>query len=106
MKPETTLTWHGQDRTNGRSSLSFEEIKDIIDNGLTTPLGVEKSSRRMHILFFSPIDGECFVAVQDEKTKQIITVLPPDFDGRCKVSGEAINDLLVRHGVLPNFKKV
>lgn len=97
----TTLTSHALENVFKRTSLLGAEVAKIIDEGITTPIGVEKGSRRVHILFYSPVDGECFVAVQDERTREIVTVLPPDFDRHCKVPPDAIYELLFRHGVFP-----
>ena len=56
-----------------------DEVSDLIDWGLAVEIGEEKGTRRIHRLFYSHDDSQCFVAIQDEKTKTVITILPVDY---------------------------
>ncbi len=100
----TTLKLHALEMIRARSVLSGEEVIEILDKGITLNLGREIRSRRVHILFHSPVDEECFVAVQDEKTLEVVTVLPPDFDRHCKLPPDAINELMIMHGRFPKVR--
>ena len=42
-------------------------------------IGQYAGSYRRHLLFFSPKDKFCYVAIQDERYGKIITVLPPAY---------------------------
>ncbi len=95
---KTTFTYHAFDQVAKRLHLSHEEVAQILDFEKTIPIGLELRSRRMHILFYSDTDHECFVAVRDEKTREVITILPSNFDRHCKVPLSAITELTpLRH---------
>lgn len=94
----TKLTEHATEQLTRRTGLHPSEVVDILDHGITTPLGLEKGSSRMHILFYSPVDDTCFVAVRDAETNQVITVLPVDYDRRNKVDhSTVVPELINRH---------
>ena len=80
MEQKTILTLHAFDRVAERLHLTDDEVREIIDQEKTILLGFETLTRKIHLLFYSVADAECFVAVQDERTKEVITVLPFDFD--------------------------
>jgi hypothetical protein len=56
-----------------------DEVADILDWDLVVKIGEEKGTRRIHRLFYSQDDYQCFVAIQDEKTKTVVTILPVDY---------------------------
>lgn len=89
----TIFTQHAFDRVTERLSLSQREVAQILDSGETIPLGLERGSNKMHRLFYSSHDNQCFVAVQDDSTGEVITILPPDFDRHCRVSLDTVNQL-------------
>ena len=93
---KTTFTTHASQRVDERLHITTKEIAEILDSGTCTPIGLEHRSKRMHILFYSNDDDECFVAVRDELTKEVVTILPTNFDGHCKVDFRAIEDLKTR----------
>ena len=100
MRPKTVITLHALERVHERLHLTAEEIIGILDNGITTSIGYEHGSTRvLHRLFYSPVDEQCFVAVQDQKNGEVVTILPPDFDNHCRVPLSAIDDLLIELGV-------
>ena len=100
MMPKTVITQHALERVYERLHLPVDEIIEILDNGVTTSIGYEHgSTRRLHRLFYSPVDEQCFVAVQDQKNGEVVTILPPDFDNHCRVPLSAIDDLLRELGV-------
>jgi hypothetical protein len=75
-------------RLNERLSLCAKEVSSLIQENKAIPIGQEK--RRIHYLLFSQPDQECFVAVLDEKTREIITILPIDYHNRWKISLELV----------------
>ena len=81
---------HALDRINGRTSLSPQDVVAILSHGITVPIGIEKSSNRLHKLFYSEADEDYFVAIVDQHNDDIITVLPYHYDCRSKVSSSAL----------------
>jgi hypothetical protein len=76
LRRTTTFTIHALDRVAERMHLSRIELAAILDHGRAVTLGVDEYSNRLHRLFFSRVDEQFFVAVQDTKTGDVITVLP------------------------------
>lgn len=70
---------HAEERVHGRLSLSTTEVANILKKGHYVKIGVEPSTRRSHLLFYSEPDEQCFVLIQDEKMGTIVTVLPIDY---------------------------
>jgi hypothetical protein len=56
-----------------------EDVADLLDFDLAVKIGEEKGTDRIHRLFYSHDDRQCFVAIQDDKTKMLITILPVDY---------------------------
>ena len=56
-----------------------DELTALLDWDLAVKIGEEKRTNRIHRLFYSPDDQQCFVAIQDEKTQTIVTILPVDY---------------------------
>lgn len=88
-----TLTSHALTRMWERTVLTENEILEIIENGETSRIGIEERSYRVHILFFSEPDNKCLVAVLDERTREIVTILPAEFDIKCRVNPAEIQRL-------------
>jgi hypothetical protein len=82
---------HAWRRVRERLTLSPTEVAAILDYELAVPLGFDPSSNRLHRLFFSQPDFQCFVAVQDVSSGEVVTVLPMDYHSTCsfQVSQEA-----------------
>ena len=79
---QTHFTHHAYERIAERVRISTEQLARLIDNDLTVPLGMEPGTTRIDRLFYSHVDGHCFVLVQDERTGSVITVLPVDYHDR------------------------
>lgn len=80
--------------------MSQEELADLLDNGNSVPIGNEIRARnRMHHLFYSVTDQTCFVAVRDEKTGEVVTVLPMNFDNHCRVADSALAMVIRENGL-------
>lgn len=62
-----------------RTSMNILELMSLLDNGAYVNIGKYAGSYRRHLLFFSPKDKFCYVAIQDERNGKIITVLPPAY---------------------------
>jgi hypothetical protein len=86
---KTTFTAHAFVRVFERLHMSPEEVSAALDSDQCTPLGFEHRTDKMHLLFYSPDDDECFVAVRDEATREVITILLPNQDVHCRVPLEA-----------------
>lgn len=78
-----SYTVHAWRRVADRISLSPSEVADILDADACVDIGTESGSSRVHRLFYSAPDLQCFVAVQDQANGEVITVLPLDFHSRC-----------------------
>jgi hypothetical protein len=89
----TTFTEHAFQRVQERLQMPLAEIAHALDTDQYTPLGIAVRSDRKHLLFYSQFDDECFIAVRDEKTREVITILPTNYDSHCRVSPEAIDHL-------------
>lgn len=88
---ETTFTGHASRRVDERLRLSNEEVKQLLDQDKCVPLGGDGASNRViHKLFYSEADSYWFVALQDERTGSVVTVLPIDFH-RWRISGDALS---------------
>lgn len=77
MAPPARLTRHAQERIGDRLSMAPDEVAAILDHDFAVPLGAD--SGRLHRLFFSPADKQCFVAVQDQENGDVVTILPLDY---------------------------
>ena len=75
----TYLSKHARYRVEHRTRLSDAEIIDILESKYTIDIGTEPASRRMHLLFYSPIDDACFIAVRDSLYGTVSTLLPLEF---------------------------
>jgi hypothetical protein len=79
MKQQISFSHHAYRRAYERLSMEPDEVAALLERDLTITIGKEKGSRRIHRLFYSCDDNLCFVAIQDEKTKTVVTILPIDY---------------------------
>jgi len=82
------FTVHAQVRLAERSSLSVDELRMILEQQLYVPLGRDHS--RVHKLFYSQLDGFWLVAIHDEETLEVVTVLPMSYHNRWRISPDAL----------------
>ena len=90
ISSRTRFTEHALERAEERLHLTCEEIALLLDEGKYVPLGKDGSSDRLHKLFYSEPDSFWFVAVQDERTAEVITVLPVEYHNRWRIAGDAL----------------
>jgi len=76
---KANFSYHAFDRVSDRLSIAHDDLIEIINSGLNINVGQEKSTNRVHKLFYSDNDKSCFVVIQDIKTGTIITILPIDY---------------------------
>lgn len=79
MSAFTFYSKHSLQRIEQRSKISTEDLSLILDSGLVVNVGCEPGFDRQHLLFFSPDDNQCFVAIQDRYIGKVVTVLPLDY---------------------------
>ena len=79
--PATSFTRHAWSRVIDRLSLAPSEVAALLDYDLAVPIG--SRGGRLHRLFYSAPDRQCFVAIQDEENAAILTVLPIDYHESC-----------------------
>ncbi|MBI3075320.1 MAG: hypothetical protein HYY92_03905 [Parcubacteria group bacterium] len=80
MHTKAILTFHAYERISERLHLRNDEIRMLLDADppRTVDIGLEQGTNRIHRLFFSEPDNYCFIAVQDTRTGEVVTVLPMD----------------------------
>ena len=98
---KAVFTRHAFDRVEERLKITEVEVARILDSGETIPLMQEPGTHRLHLLFYSKADEQCFVAIQDQRDGTVVTILPPDFVNRYRVSLEVISDLMNPRSVVP-----
>jgi hypothetical protein len=79
MRRPAHFTLHAFDRTRQRTSLTCEEIGDILDGRRFVNIGSKPGLHRNHLLFYSARDQAYYVAIQDSLTGTIVTILPSDY---------------------------
>ena len=71
---------HAIIRLNQRCSLTPKEVRYILTNEKSCPIGIHgKQKHHVHHLIYSEKDDECFVVIQDTNNEDVITVLPIDY---------------------------
>ena len=70
---------HAAKRIFQRTSIDSLELMKLLDNGACVNIGQIAGSSRRHLLFFSQKDKFCYVAIQDERSGKVITILPPAY---------------------------
>jgi len=105
----SSLTHHAQCRLNQRTNITDVALRKILDRNAYISLGMEIVFDREHFLFYSQPDNECFVAVQDSMTGEVITVLPLEYHKTLswkidkKLYNEIDEELLKRAEVLAKY---
>lgn len=79
MNLRTHFSLHAYERVVERLTLESSEVADLLDRDLAVKIGEEKGTRRIHRLFYSHEDRQCFIAIQDEKYRTVVTILPVDY---------------------------
>lgn len=70
---------HALKRIGQRTKLDYFFIADMLDYGGAIDVGTEIVFDRKHWLFYSGIDDDYFVAIQDSFTGLVVTILPLDY---------------------------
>jgi len=79
MKLLTLLTNHAKERLAERTKLSVEMFAQQFDNFETVSVGYRRAAGHWHRLFYSLPDEKYFVAIQDMRNGDVITVLPLEY---------------------------
>lgn len=90
----THMSAHALRRVKGRTRMSAHEIQLLLDKGLYVDTGRKPGFDRHHLVFYSQKDDRCFVAIRDEHTGTVVTVLPLAYQAYLAwpVSSEAQHD--------------
>ena len=75
----THVSRHARQRIAQRCNLEEHRLTRMLDEGLYVDLGRKPGCDRRHLLFFSSPDQQAFVALRDETTGTVVTVLPLDY---------------------------
>ena len=73
------LTQHAATRIGERCKLSPENLKLLLDNGVTIPVALQKGGRLAQRLLYSITDRAWFIVVQDADDGVILTVMPLEY---------------------------
>jgi hypothetical protein len=79
LRQPTRFTTHAFERVLQRLALSHAEVAAILDHDLAVMVGIDSFSNRLRRVFLSVPDSEFFVAVQDIRNGEVVTVLPLDY---------------------------
>jgi len=79
MSHHTGFSTHARVRVEERLSMPEDDVALLLDHGLSVKISEEKHTNRVHLLFYSLDDFQCFVAIYDQVTKTVITLLPLDY---------------------------
>ena len=79
MPSFANFSQHAFKRVAQRTLLRCEEIAAILDRGLVVNTGQRPGFNRVHLVFYSHLDNDYFVAIQDVTTGTVITILPLDY---------------------------
>jgi len=82
------LTHHARDQLARRSNLAEGELLLILDQDLVVLIGQEPNTARYHKVFYSRPDNNYLVAIQDNETGDVITILPPDYHNKWEIPPE------------------
>jgi len=75
----THASHHARKRIAQRCKLDERRLIKMLDQGLCVDLGRKPGCDRRHWLFFSIPDQHAFVALRDDTTGTMVTVLPLDY---------------------------
>ena len=75
----TKFSKHAFKRLAQRTKLSVETIVDILEEKIYVNLGMMPGFNKAYLLFYSSIDENYFVAIQDLLNGTVLTILPIDF---------------------------
>lgn len=106
MQAFTYFSFHAFKRLGERTKLRFEDLSRLMDDRAYVHLGNKPGMPREHLLFFSLPDQQAFVAIRDESTGKLVTVLPPDYHENLawpftEDQAEAARKLAIAHASRP-----
>ena len=80
---------HAISRIWERTKLSLTDVRRLFELRNYVPIGVHNQTGHAHRLFYSEPDDDYFVAVEDERAREIITVLNFTYHNAWPISLEA-----------------
>jgi hypothetical protein len=81
MQNITHFTKHGKKRTNQRTAISKNEVAMLLDRKFYLNVGKIPGINKEFLLFYSPPDALCYLAVRNPLTGAVITFLPVNYQG-------------------------
>lgn len=73
------LTYHAKERVAERTKMDEDEVLAILGSHQHIVVGIEPFTDKVHKLYYSIVDESHFVAVQNNSTGEVVTVLPIEF---------------------------
>jgi len=87
------------DGLSRHSCLTEQDVLDILQShSQVERIGEEPGTNKVHIVFYSPPDKKCLVAVQDQRTLEILEIMSPEQDMKCVVSPSVTERLTPKPG--------
>lgn len=85
------MSRHAFKRVGQRTRMSWQEVADLLDRNVYVDSGHVPGFSRHHMVFYSPMDQMCFVAIQDIRSGTVVTILPLTYQARLTwtISAEA-----------------
>lgn len=81
MQRITHFSYHGGQRAKQRTAISTQEVALLLDRKLYLTIGKTPGINKEYLLFYSPPDGLCYLAIRNPLTGAVITVLPVSYQG-------------------------
>lgn len=76
MQKITHFSYHGGNRVKQRAAISKREVALLLDRKMYLSIGKTPGINKEYLLFYSPPDALCYIAVRNPLTGAVITVLP------------------------------
>lgn len=79
MQAFSFISKHAAKRVSIRTDMTSAAVAAQLDQGLFVDLGKVPGFSRQHLLFYSELDDECFVAIRDSVVGTVVTVLTLEY---------------------------
>ncbi|MFW2177229.1 MULTISPECIES: DUF4258 domain-containing protein [unclassified Moraxella] len=103
------LSKHAVKRLRERTQMTAIELTHLLDNGGVIDIGTQPGTHRQSLLFYSPKDELCYVAVRGNDTGKIVTVWLTEFHNQlawevtleqCKIAKQKYEKYQCQHELM------
>lgn len=81
MQKITHFSYHAGKRAKQRTAISKRKVAMLLDKKMYLSIGKTPGINKEYVLFYSPPDALCYIAVRNPLTGAVITVLPVSYQG-------------------------